>query len=301
MKLGYLSAILPEYSFDQVVDYAAQLGLRAVELACWPMGKATRRYAGVTHIDADCYDKAAIQEKLAETGIEISGLGYYPNPLDPDKEQSELAVAHIKKLLKVAEDLGVPVLNTFIGRDPRATLSESFDAFQKIWPDIIKEAEDRGITVCIENCPMYFTTDEEPCGKNLACTPAIWQEMFSRIDSKNFALNYDPSHMIIMQMDYTLPIYQFAEKIRHIHIKDVQFYPEKYNQVGFFAPPLAYHTPKLPGLGDIDWGKFVSALNDIGYKGAAILEIEDRAYEETLQDRLDSIRLSKNFMNQYIL
>ena len=125
--------------------------------------------------------------------------------------------------------------------------------------------------------------------------------MFSRIDSKNFALNYDPSHMIIMQMDYTLPIYQFAEKIRHIHIKDVQFYPEKYNQVGFFAPPLAYHTPKLPGLGDIDWGKFVSALNDIGYKGAAILEIEDRAYEETLQDRLDSIRLSKNFMNQYIL
>lgn len=301
MKLGYLSAILPEYSFDQVVDYAAQLGLKAVELACWPMGKATRRYAGVTHIDADCYDKAAIQEKLAETGIEISGLGYYPNPLDPDKEQSQLAVAHIKKLLKVAEDLGVPVLNTFIGRDPRATLIESFDAFQKIWPDIIKEAEDRGITVCIENCPMYFTTDEEPCGKNLACTPAIWQEMFSRIDSKNFALNYDPSHMIIMQMDYTLPIYQFAEKIRHIHIKDVQFYPEKYNQVGFFAPPLAYHTPKLPGLGDIDWGKFVSALNDIGYKGAAILEIEDRAYEETLQDRLDSIRLSKNFMNQYIL
>ena len=197
--------------------------------------------------------------------------------------------------------MGVPVLNTFIGRDPRATLSESFDAFQKVWPDIIKEAEDRGITVCIENCPMYFTTDEEPCGKNLACTPAIWQEMFSRIDSKNFALNYDPSHMIIMQMDYTLPIYQFAEKIRHIHIKDVQFYPEKYNQVGFFAPPLAYHTPKLPGLGDIDWGKFVSALNDIGYKGAAILEIEDRAYEETLQDRLDSIRLSKNFMNQYIL
>ena len=81
----------------------------------------------------------------------------------------------------------------------------------------------------------------------------------------------------------------------------MQFYREKYNQVGFFSPPLCYHTPKLPGLGDIDWGKFVSALNDIGYQGAAILEIEDRAYEETLQDRLDSIRLSKNFMNQYIL
>ncbi len=301
MKLGYLSAILPEYTLDQVVDYAAKLGLGAVELACWPVGKATRRYAGVTHINADDYDKAAILDKLAETGVEISGLGYYPNPLDPDRAQSELAIAHIRKLIGVARDLSVPILNTFIGRDPRATMAESFAAFSKVWPDIIREAEDNGITICIENCPMYFTTDEEPGGKNLACTPAIWQEMFSRIDSPNFALNYDPSHMVIMQMDVTLPIYQFPEKIKHIHIKDVQFYKNKYDQVGFFAPPLAYHTPKLPGLGDIDWGKFVSALNDIGYKGAAILEIEDRAYEETLQDRLNSIRLSKNFMNQYIL
>lgn len=301
MKLGFLSAILPEYTFDQVVDYAGELGLRAVELACWPMGKATRRYAGVTHIDADAYDKQAIWAKLEEKNVEISGLGYYPNPLDPDKAQSELAIAHIKKLIHVAKDLNVSVLNTFIGRDPRATLGESFAAFKKVWPDIIREAEDNGITICIENCPMYFTTDEEPGGKNLACTPAIWREMFSIIDSKNFALNYDPSHMIILQMDYTLPIYQFAEKIKHIHIKDVQFYKDKYDQVGFFAPPLSYHTPKLPGLGDIDWGKFTSALNDIGYKGAAILEIEDRAYEETLQDRLDSIKLSKNFMNQYIL
>jgi len=301
MKLGYLSAILPEYTFDQIIDYAAAQGLQAVELACWPQGKAERRYAGVTHINADEYDKKAIQDKLVQTGVVISALGYYPNPLDPDLAMRKVYIDHITKLIKTAGDLGVGMLNTFIGKDHRASIEDSFIEFRKVWPDIIKTAEDNGVTICIENCPMYFTKDEAPGGKNLACTPVIWEEMFSIIDSKNFALNYDPSHLVLMQMDYIKPIYQFAEKIKHFHIKDIKFYKEKYDQCGFFAPPLAYHQPKLPGLGDIKWGNVVTALNDIKYKGPAIIEIEDRAYEETLQDRLNSIELTKNYMHQYIL
>ena len=102
-------------------------------------------------------------------------------------------------------------------------------------------------------------------------------------------------------MDYIKPIYEFASRIKHFHIKDVKFYKEKYDRVGFLTPPLAYIQPKLPGLGDVDWGRIVSALNDIRYSGAAIIEVEDRAYEDTLEDRLYSIRLAKSYMNQYIL
>ncbi len=301
MKLGFLSAILPEYSLDQVIDFAAAQGLKAVELACWPQGKAERRYAGVTHINADDYDKNAILDKTAAAGIEISGLGYYPNPLSPDLEQRKVAIAHIKKLILAAKDLGIGIVNTFIGKDKSASIPENFEEFKKVWPDIIKFAEDNGIKIGIENCPMYFSMDEFPGGNNLACTPAIWEEMFSIIDSPNFGLNYDPSHMVVQQMDYVKPIYQFKDKIFHFHIKDVKFYKDKYDQCGFFAPPLTYHQPKLAGLGDIQWGQVVTALNDIRYKGAAIIEIEDRAYEDTLQDRLDSIELSKNFMHQFIL
>lgn len=301
MKLGYLSAILPEYTFEQVVDFAGDNGLEAVELACWPKGKSERRYAGVTHIDADDYDKSAILDKLAQRHVAISGLGYYPNPLDPDLAQRAVYIEHIKKLICTAADLGVPTVNTFIGKDPKATIEENFVEFRKVWPEIIRFAEDKGVNICIENCPMYFTVDEYPGGKNLACTPAIWEEMFSIIPSENFGLNYDPSHFIILQMDYIKPIYEFASRIKHFHIKDVKFYKEKYDRVGFLTPPLAYIQPKLPGLGDVDWGRIVSALNDIRYSGAAIIEVEDRAYEDTLEDRLYSIRLAKSYMNQYIL
>lgn len=301
MKLGYLTSILPEYTFDDAVGYAAKLGLKCVELACWPKGLAERRYAGVTHIDADSYSKSAIQDKLAQTGISISGLGYYPNPLTADAAQREAAIRHLNKLIDVAADLDVNILNTFIGNNRFASTEENFAEFEKVWPDIIRHAQDKGVTVCIENCPMYFTKDEAPTGNNLACTPAMWERMFNVIDSDSFALNYDPSHLVWMQMDYLMPIYHFAGKIRHFHIKDAKFYKEKYDWFGPFAAPLEYHKPKLPGQGDIRWGDVMAALNDIHYHGDAVIEIEDRAYEENLQARMDSILLAKNYMNQFIL
>ena len=300
MKLGFLSAILPEYSFDQVIDYAAQLGFQSVELACWPKGKAERRYAGVTHLDADSYDKAAIKEKLAATGLSVSGLGYYPNPLTPDLQQRGVFLAHLKKIIKMSADLDINLVNTFIGKDKSASVDDNFVEFEKVWPEMIKFAEAHGVTVCIENCQMYFTKDEAPGGNNLASTPAIWERMFGIIDSKNFALNYDPSHLLWMRMDYIAPIRNFADKIKHFHVKDAKFYQDKFDRVGPFAYPLEYHQPKLPGQGDIEWGRVVSALNDIKYKGSLIVEIEDRAYEEDLSARLDSIAIVKRFMSQFV-
>ena len=146
---------------------------------------------------------------------------------------------------------------------------------------------------------MYFR-DEWPAGDNLASNPAFWRKMFAAIESDNFGLNYDPSHMVLQRMDYLKPIYNFKDKLFHFHIKDVKFYQEKYDEVGLFAPPLEYHAPKLPGLGDIEWGKVIAALNDVQYKGDVIIEVEDRAYEDTLEDRLESILLCKQFMNQYV-
>lgn len=300
-KFGYVSAILPEYTFEQVIDYAAQLGMGCVELACWPYGKAERRYAGVTHLDAKGYHKDDVLAKLEQTGVSISGLGYYPNPLSPYLDQRRVYIDHLKALIDAADDLDVRIVNTFIGKNRLIGMDENFAEFEKVWPDIIRYAEDHNVKVCIENCPMYYTNDEAPSGNNMACTPAVWERMFDVIDSPSFGLNYDPSHLVWMQMDYVKPIYQFAHKIFHFHVKDAKFYKEKFDQVGPFAPPLEYHKPKLPGQGDIQWGTVIAALKDIGYCGDMVIEVEDRAYEENLQARLDSIRLSKNFMNQFVL
>jgi sugar phosphate isomerase/epimerase len=125
--------------------------------------------------------------------------------------------------------------------------------------------------------------------------------MFQEIPSDNFGLNYDPSHLLWMQMDYVRPLYEFSDKLFHIHLKDAKVYRDKLNDVGILAAPLEFHSPKLPGLGDIDWGKFISALNDIRYQGPVCIEAEDKAFENSLEDRKESLVLSKRYLNQYII
>ena len=304
MKLGIVSAILAELSFEEVVDYAAEQGFSCIEMMCWPVGNAERRYAGVTHIDVTDLTEEKINyinRYLNQKSIEISALGYYPNPLDPDKEKRDFYVEHIKKAIVAAEKLGIKTINTFIGKDKGKTIDQNFELFREIWPPIIKFAEEHDVRVAIENCPMYFTMDEWPGGVNLASTPAIWRRMFEEIPSDYFGLNYDPSHLLWMQMDYLKPIYEFKEKLFHVHIKDAKVFQDKLNEVGVMATPLEFHSPKLPGLGDVDWGKFISALTDIRYKGYICIEVEDKSFEDTLEDRRNSIVLSKRYIDQFVI
>src|SRR4030042_5639373 len=181
MKLGFVSAILPDLSLNEVLSFASKNGFSCVELMCWPKGKAERRYAGVTHIDVTglTRDQAAkIKDQVKKSGVEISGLGYYPNPLAPDVQEAKVYIDHLKEVIKAAKLLGIGVVNTFIGRDWTRTVDDNWPRFKKVWKPLIKFAEDRGVRIAIENCPMFFTKDEWPGGKNLAHSPAVWQRMF---------------------------------------------------------------------------------------------------------------------------
>ena len=303
LDLGFVSAILAEKSFEEVIEFASANGFKCVEIMCWPVGKAERRYAGVTHINVDELDDnktAEIQAILKKHNVYISGLGYYPNPLDADVKQAEYFIEHIKKVIKAAAKLGVPVVNTFIGRNPKKSVEENLEKFAEVWPAIIKEAEENNVKIGIENCPMLFTRDEWPGGKNLATTPAIWRRMFEIIPSPNFGLNYDPSHLVWQQMDEVKPIYEFREKLFHIHLKDVKVYREKLNEVGIMAYPLEYHSPKIPGLGDVDWRGFFSALTSVKYWGPVCIEVEDKAFEGSEDDVKTAILTSRNYLQQFL-
>jgi sugar phosphate isomerase/epimerase len=302
IKIGFLSAILADQTFEEVISFSTESGYSCVEVMCWPIGKAERRYAGVTHIDVTSLSKEkvnSIHHLLIDKGISISGLGYYPNPLEADDNSATACIEHIKKVVNAANQLGLENVNTFIGRDHQRNLEDNFEKFKKIWPPIVKYAEDRKVKIGIENCPMFFSNDEWPGGKNLASSPAIWRRMFEEIPSPNFGLNYDPSHLVWQFMDYVKPIYEFKDRIFHIHIKDAKVLCEKLNDVGILATPLSFHRPKLPGLGDVDWGKFFSALTDIGYDGAACVEVEDRAFEGSLEMRKRSLVQSREYLKQY--
>lgn len=303
MQLGFVSAILPDLTLEEVAAFAAEAGFACVELMCWPRGGAERRYAGVTHVDASEFremDAANVKQVMDDAGVAISGLGYYPNPLDPDEQAGAVYVEHIKKVITAARKLNVGVMNTFIGRDWTRSLDDNWARFREIWPDIIKHAEAENVRVGIENCPMYFTADEWPGGKNLATTPAIWRRMFEEIPSDHFGLNYDPSHMIWQQMDYLKPLREFSGKLFHIHAKDVRIDRAKLDDVGIMAYPLEFHTPKLPGLGEVDWGLFISELGDAGYNGPVCIEVEDRAFEGSLAARKASLVQSGTYLRQFI-
>ncbi|MFO0893052.1 MAG: sugar phosphate isomerase/epimerase family protein [Isosphaeraceae bacterium] len=303
MKLGFVSAILAEYSLEQVLSFAHKSGFSSVELMCWPPGKAERKYAGVTHIDVtdlsmDAIEK--IQDLLAIHQMGVSGLGYYPNPLTPDRAEAEVAVAQIRKVIDAAAALGIGQVNSFVGRDPSLSVDANWPRFLETWRPIVAHAESKNIRIGIENCPMLFTQDEWPGGKNLATTPAIWHRMFSDIPSPNFGLNYDPSHMIWQQMDYVAPIYEFRDRIFHVHAKDARIDAKALDQHGVLSYPKLWHTPKIPGLGDVRWGAFFGALGDIGYDGHVAIEVEDKAFEGSIEARLDSLVISRRYLLQFI-
>ena len=302
MKLGFVSAILPEFPLAELLAFAREEGFACVEAMCWPVGKAERKFAGVTHVDVTAFTRAQAEDVnalCAKSGVSLSALGYYPNVLDPDAATAKRCAAHLKKVIAAAEMLGLRTVNTFVGRDWTQSVDENWPRFLKTWRPLIAFAEDHGIRIGIENCPMLFTRDEWPGGKNLLTTPVIWRRAFSDIPSKHFGLNYDPSHFVLQQMDPASPLREFQDKLFHLHAKDVKMRRDRINDVGIFAHPLEWHQPRIPGYGEMDWGKFMGALMETTYRGPVCIEVEDDTFGKTLEGRKAALRVARNVLIPY--
>lgn len=299
MKLGFVSAILADLSLEEVLSFAADEGFDCVEVMCWPADSGdTRRYAGVTHINVDALDDRETERihGLVKTyGVDISSLGYYPNPLVPNAAEREAYTTHIKKVIKASATLGINTMTTFIGRDPERSTEDNWPLFEEVWPPLVAYAEEQGVRVGIENCPMLFSLDEWPGGKNLAISPEAWRRMFDAIPSEHFGLNFDPSHLHWLGIDHIRAMHEFGDRFIHVHIKDEKIVREKLYERGVMG--LKWHEPKIPGLGDIDWAEYCRTLGEIGYDGYTCIEVEDRAFEESLESRKEAVRESKRHID----
>jgi sugar phosphate isomerase/epimerase len=301
MQLGFVSAIVPELSLEQVLDLAVETQYDCVEVMCWPVGKADRRYAGVTHLDVSTFGEAEAERvrRLVESKrVGLSALGYYPNPLSPDASVREVAAQHLLRVIDACALLGLPVVNTFIGRDPTRMIDDQWDDLKRVWGPIVAHAEKKKIRIAIEHCPMIFSRDEWPGGKNLAISPAIWRRLFETFPGPTLGLNLDPSHLVWQFIDAPRAIREFADRIYHVHAKDARIDPDKLYELGVTG--LMWHTPKLPGLGDVNWRAFFSALTDTGYNGPVCVEVEDRAYEKTYEDRKRSLIQSAHYLRNFL-
>lgn len=306
MKLGFITSILENYSYKQMIDFASAEGFECVEVACWPVGKGERRYAGTSHIDVEkvLCDETYAEEVIGcsrEKNVEISSLAYYPNTLDRDKEKRDANIQHLRKVIAASHRLEVNLVTTFIGRDQTKTVEENLELVRQVWPPILEYARELGVKIAVENCPMLFGAEQWPGGQNLMTTPVIWRKIFELLPYDNLGINYDPSHFVWQMIDYIKPLYEFKDRIFHVHYKDIKVYKERLRECGIMAYPLDYMAPKLPGLGDVNWSKYVSALTDIGYNGYTCIEVEDRSFENSEEDILKSLRLSKRYLKQFVI
>ena len=284
MKLGLLTAAFPDQSLEQVARWAHESGFDALEIACWPSsGGERRRYSGVSHIDVEDFDPKAVRKLLARYNLEISSLAYYPNNLDPDAAAREAANEHLRHVIEAAQRLEVDIVGTFVGRDQHRSVQENLTDFQRVWPPLVRFARERDVRIAIENCPMIFSADEWPGGRNLAYSPALWRRLFEIIPDENFGLNFDPSHLVWQFIDYTRAVRDFASRIFHVHAKDMEVDRDGLYEQGVMSLGMGWQVPRLPGLGEVRWDRFLSALYAIGYDWVVSIEHEDRKFEGELE------------------
>ena len=302
MKLGLLTAPFEDRSLEEVAAWAGPEGFGALEVACWPAASGDRRrYAGTSHIDvADMTATrgSEVTGMLREHGIEISGLGYYPNPLHADEAVREAALDHIRAVLSAAGTMGVGVVNTFMGGDRTLNVDENWKRAEAIFDPIVKHAKDAGVTLAFENCPMIFSHDEWPGGHNIAYSPKVWRRILERWDG--VGMNFDPSHLVWQFIDQTRFIKEFGPRFAHVHAKDVMVDRDGLYENGVMSVGMGWQVPRLCGLGDVDWSDFFSGLYRVGYDGPVVIEHEDRAFEGTDEKLERGFRLARDVLRPFI-
>ena len=305
MELGLNTAPFPHLSLAEVAEQAAARGYEALEICCWPAGAgAERRYAGTCHLDVDALDEARAEETrslLDSLGLSISALGYYPNNLHPDPAHREAVHEHLRRVIRAAPKLGVATVCTFVGRDQARDLPDSLAEFRRVWPSIVAEAESAGVRIAIENCPMIFSYDEWPGGANLAYSPAAWREMFEAIPSESFGLNFDPSHLVWQLIDYERALREFGPRVFHVHAKDLEIDRDGLYEHGVLSLGMGWQVPRLPGLGEVRWDRFLAALYATGYDGAVVVEHEDRGFEGSDELVWRGFELARNVLAPLIV
>jgi sugar phosphate isomerase/epimerase len=303
MKLGFLTAPFPDTPLMEVADWAAGAGFESLEIACWPRTTgATRRYAGTSHLDVanlSADEGREVVEQIAAKGLAISGLGYYPNPLHPDPEHRAMVIAHLRNVITAAGRMGIGIVNTFMGGDAARTPDQNWETATQVWPGIVRFAQDNGVKIAIENCPMIFSYDEWPSGHNLAYSPRMWRRILEQWGG-TVGLNFDPSHLIWLMIDVERFIGEFGPHILHFQAKDLLIDREELYERGTLAAGVAWQVPRLPGLGDVRWDRVFSALYRIGYDGHIIIEHEDRTFEGTDELVKRGFLIARDVLRPYV-
>jgi len=277
VKLGFLTSCLPGRPLEEIAAWAAANGYQALELAAWPAD-----HVGPTHLVAERFDEAERERVLGALdghGLELSALGFYDNPLAPDPREREAFVTHLRACIDASAALGCPPVGTFIGRNPARSVAEDLQDAEEILRPLVDYAGERGVRLMIENCPM---TGWHLLGYpgNLGYSPELWEWMFEL----GLYLNFDPSHLVCLGIDPAAALRPYVDKVIHAHAKDTEVLPGARDRYGFYGPMCEPESQawidgwwryRVPGLGEVDFRRYLDILSEGGYDGVLSVEQED--------------------------
>jgi sugar phosphate isomerase/epimerase len=285
VKLGLLTACMPERKLEDIAAWAGAHGYEALEVAAWPEiddRPFTASHLRVERFDDDDADR--VRELLEAHGLVLSALAYYPNNLHPDPDERRVAHEYVRACIDAAAMLGGVPVGTFIGRHPGRSVTENLRDAEEVFRPLVDHAGERGVVLMIENCVMEGWHPDGYPG-NLAYSPELWEWMFEL----GLRLNFDPSHLIWLGIDPVDALRPYVDRVAHAHAKDAEALGGRRNRFGFFGPAVHRRDPwdggwwryRIPGLGEVDWTSYVDALYEGGFDGVLSVEHEDPVWGGT--------------------
>jgi sugar phosphate isomerase/epimerase len=295
VRLGLLTACLPDQPLEEIAAFAADVGYEALEIAAWPA--LDNRPFTATHIAVDPLigsEVDRVRKCLDSTGLSVSSLAYYGNNLHPDPAERHATNEHVLRCIDAAVTLGCPTVGTFIGRDPGRCVADNLRAAEAIFPALADYAGERAVKIVIENCVMEGWHPDGYPG-NLAYSPELWEWMFSL----GLYLNFDPSHLLWLGIDPIAAVQPYIDRVAHAQAKDIELFAERRNRYGFFGKATredpwdtGWWRYRVPGLGDVAWRPLIDSLCEGGFDGTISVEHEDPVWSGDLERVQDGLRIA---------
>ncbi len=279
MKLGFLTACMPERTLAEIAAWARAHDFDALEVAAWP-ALGDRPFTA-THLDVESFGQREADAATAlfdRHRLTLSSIAFYDNNLHPDPTERSSVNRHVMACIDAAALLGCPTVGTFVGRDPSKSVAENLVEAATIFAPLVDRAGERGVKLIIENCVMEGWHPDGYPG-NLAYSPELWEWMFSL----GLYLNFDPSHLVWMGIDPVEAVRPYIDRIPHAQAKDIEVFTDRRNRFGWPGKAVARDNPwdvgwwryRVPGLGTVDWRRLVDTLYEGGFDGVLSVEHED--------------------------
>ena len=279
MKIGFLlHRQFKKLSFEDVVKWGSENGFAAIDIRDeWPENA---------------------QDFLSKYNMEIGATQVGMNIFTPNSKELEENIKKVCDTIEATAQIDVKVIVAFLSPIRRElSIADNFKIFEKVFPRILDCAQSSDVKIAFENWP----------DGNLAYSPETWDKIFEAFPSKNLGLCFDPSHLYWLGVDYVRAVKEFGDRIYHVHAKDTEILKDGLYRFSIFSRQFpeyafawAWWRYRLPGFGEINWTKFISALYEVDYNGTISIEHEDPFFSRNIDMVKKGFILAKRKLEQYI-